>query len=316
MPAAARGFAASVLRVATLSQSRNSLLDRSLPGASSDAARQALQQSCRHPRLPRSATPRMTHATSQPAPSTPAALPAKPPVPAPPTQPPPPPSRPAPPQRSLWERTREAAAVPARALRAVADAGARAASAVAASGPEPVRRLADSVRSGTGQRVLSLQLEAFWQQHRNKVFVLGGVAVVYILWCAGFSTGFEEHKALFRAPDGTLELDHPYSNTAVKINVCSARRAQIGPLQSIGVSLMKRSIQIPHTRSEDPCGHAYRKSLFGVASIFVNLSETMAELGFLVILFDAVPLVTVLLTSLRLLGCAGSDADTACVHCN
>ena len=75
--------------------------------------------------------------------------------------------------------------MPARALRAVAGAGARAASAVASVSPAPVRRLADSVRSGTGQRVLSLQLEAFWQQHRNKVFVLGGITVVYILWCAG-----------------------------------------------------------------------------------------------------------------------------------
>ncbi len=47
---------------------------------------------------------------------------------------------------------------------------------------------------------------------------------------------------------------------------------------------------------------AYRKSLFGVASIFVNLSETMAELGFLVTLSDAGPLLIVLLTNLRPLG--------------
>ena len=64
----------------------------------------------------------------------------------------------------------------------VGGAGGRALSAVYRVSPSPVRRLVDSARSGTAQKVLSLQLEAFWQQHRNKVFILGGVAVVYILW--------------------------------------------------------------------------------------------------------------------------------------
>ena len=73
--------------------------------------------------------------------------------------------------------------MPRRALGAAAAAGARASSAAYRFAPSPVRRLVDSARSGTAQKVVSLQLEAFWQQHRNKVVVLGGVAVVYILWC-------------------------------------------------------------------------------------------------------------------------------------
>ena len=73
--------------------------------------------------------------------------------------------------------------MPGQALRTVAGAGARASSAAYRVAPSPLRRLVDSAHSGTAQKVVSLQLEAFWQQHRNKVFILSGVAVVYILWC-------------------------------------------------------------------------------------------------------------------------------------
>ncbi len=32
------------------------------------------------------------------------------------------------------------------------------------------------------QRVVSLQLEAFWQRHSRKVLAVGGVLLVYMLW--------------------------------------------------------------------------------------------------------------------------------------
>lgn len=32
------------------------------------------------------------------------------------------------------------------------------------------------------QRVVSLQLEAFWQRHSRKILALGGVLLVYMLW--------------------------------------------------------------------------------------------------------------------------------------
>ena len=61
-------------------------------------------------------------------------------------------------------------------------------------------------------------------------------------------------------------------------------------------------LQRPCETSTEPSEPACRKSLFGVASIFVNLSETMAELGFLVRLS-------------RRHGCCSAHHDPGRVHC-
>lgn len=46
-----------------------------------------------------------------------------------------------------------------------------------------VRGLVDSFRvPGKWQRVMSLQLEAFWLQHRRNLIAVGGVGVIYVLW--------------------------------------------------------------------------------------------------------------------------------------
>ena len=46
-----------------------------------------------------------------------------------------------------------------------------------------MRGLVDSFRvPGKWERVLSLQLEAFWLNHRHNLVAVVGVGVVYILW--------------------------------------------------------------------------------------------------------------------------------------
>jgi hypothetical protein len=46
-----------------------------------------------------------------------------------------------------------------------------------------VKQWVDAAQSpGTLNRVLSLQLEAFWQQHGNTVMVAGALAVAYAIW--------------------------------------------------------------------------------------------------------------------------------------
>ena len=46
-----------------------------------------------------------------------------------------------------------------------------------------VRTLLSSLQtSGKWQRVLSLQLEAFWVQHRRNLMAVAGAGVVYVLW--------------------------------------------------------------------------------------------------------------------------------------
>ena len=46
------------------------------------------------------------------------------------------------------------------------------------------KQLVDSAsRPGAFQRVLSLQFDAFWQNHSRKVIAAGGVLLLYILWC-------------------------------------------------------------------------------------------------------------------------------------
>lgn len=42
------------------------------------------------------------------------------------------------------------------------------------------------LQPGTMQKVLKLQLEAFWGNHGRKVLALGGVLLVYMLWQAPF----------------------------------------------------------------------------------------------------------------------------------
>lgn len=49
--------------------------------------------------------------------------------------------------------------------------------------PGEARTLVDaSRRPGTFQRVVSLQLDSFWQRHARKVYVLAGVFAAYALW--------------------------------------------------------------------------------------------------------------------------------------
>ncbi len=46
-----------------------------------------------------------------------------------------------------------------------------------------VKQWVDAAQSpGTLNRVLSLQLEAFWQQHGKAVMVMGALAVAYAIW--------------------------------------------------------------------------------------------------------------------------------------
>ena len=174
-PFACRGFAASAVQSTVNAKLNLSLISTQLRRVLTDAARHR-QVSSRLKRLQQQTSPqRRGHASAQPAAPAPPTPASKAPAPA---------AIPrGPPQRSVWQRTRDAAGVPGRALGAVASAGSRALSAAYRVSPSPVRRLVESARSGTAQKVLALQLEAFWQQHRNKVFVLGGIAVVYILWC-------------------------------------------------------------------------------------------------------------------------------------
>lgn len=49
--------------------------------------------------------------------------------------------------------------------------------------PAQARSLVDSTaRPGAVQRVLSLQLNAFWQRHGTKVYIAAGVFAAYALW--------------------------------------------------------------------------------------------------------------------------------------
>lgn len=107
-----------------------------------------------------------------------------------------------------------------------------------------MKQWAAGVQHGRLQKAAGLHLEAFWQHHRSKVLAAGGLAVIYILWF-----------------------------------VCSV---QFCPCMSgIGAAACYRTQD-----SGDRLRFAYpvmcRKTMFSVTSIFVNLSETMAELGFLV----------------------------------
>ena len=47
------------------------------------------------------------------------------------------------------------------------------------------KQLVDSAsRPGAFQRVLSLQFDAFWQNHSRKVIAAGAVLLLYVLWYA------------------------------------------------------------------------------------------------------------------------------------
>ena len=62
------------------------------------------------------------------------------------------------------------------------------------------KQLIDSAaKPGTFQRVLSLQFDAFWQNHSRKVLGAAALLVLYLLWCAGLCTawlGPKEHMLL------------------------------------------------------------------------------------------------------------------------
>ena len=45
---------------------------------------------------------------------------------------------------------------------------------------------------GSFQKVIKLQLEAFWGNHGRKVLALGGVLLVYALWYFALTTSDQE----------------------------------------------------------------------------------------------------------------------------
>lgn len=105
------------------------------------------------------------------------------------------------------------------------------------------KQLIDSaVKPGAVQKAISLQLEAFWQRHGRKVIGVGAVFLLYFLWWA---------------------LLFPII------------------LQDLPRDLHTWEL-FTFANPEMLFFAACRKTLFSVTSVFVNLSETMAEFGFLV----------------------------------
>eukprot|EP00887_Chlorella_sp_A99_P007729 scaffold20.g7729.t1 len=88
------------------------------------------------------------------------------------------------PQPNLQEAAQRLKEV-ASAVRAAPEALARAPSALYRALPGPARQLVDAAQTpGAMHRVVSLQLEAFWQHHSSKVLAAGGGVLVYALWRA------------------------------------------------------------------------------------------------------------------------------------
>lgn len=90
------------------------------------------------------------------------------------------------PQPSFSEAAQQAASrlkSAAASVRAAPEALAKAPGTLYRALPAPAKRLVDAAQTpGAVNRVLSLQLEAFWQRHSTKVLALGGVVLCYALW--------------------------------------------------------------------------------------------------------------------------------------
>eukprot|EP00891_Asterochloris_glomerata_P002836 jgi/Astpho2/2836/Aster-00996 len=116
--------------------------------------------------------------------------------------------------------------------------------------PAPAQRWVNAVyKPGSLQKAIGLQIEAFWHRHGNKVFAALGVFGVYLLWSV---------------------ITGPLSSTCG----CACAAARV-----LGCTLFVCSRLMRPRPSEllPTC----RKFMFGMTSVFVNLSETMAETGFL-----------------------------------
>lgn len=78
---------------------------------------------------------------------------------------------------------RNAAAATGAAAKGVAGALAKVPSTAYGLLPAQARSLAEATsKPGVVQRVVSLQLNSFWQQHGNKVYAVGGIFLAYCLW--------------------------------------------------------------------------------------------------------------------------------------
>ncbi|RMZ52029.1 hypothetical protein APUTEX25_001223, partial [Auxenochlorella protothecoides] len=78
---------------------------------------------------------------------------------------------------------RNAAASTGAAAKGMAGALAKVPSTAYSLLPAQARLLAEATsKPGVVQRVISLQLNSFWQQHGNKVYAVGGIFLAYCLW--------------------------------------------------------------------------------------------------------------------------------------
>ena len=112
------------------------------------------------------------------------------------------------------------------------------------------QRLVNSAtQPGSMQKVISLQFEAFWQRHGRKVLALGAAVLVYLLWCVSCCVSL-----------------HLWQKTGLAT-------PEVHLLCAFGAACFAL-----HHKGDSWC----RRTMFGVTSMFINLSETMAEFGFLV----------------------------------
>ena len=112
---------------------------------------------------------------------------------------------------------------------------------------------------GSFQKVIKLQLEAFWGNHGRKVLALGGVLLVYALWYFTL-TKFDQELHIIR------------------LSPAQAKDPSWLPFGATS-GLPER---VEHSNRAIAVVGACRRTLFKVASTFLNLSETMADFGFLV----------------------------------
>lgn len=133
--------------------------------------------------------------------------------------------------------------------------------------------ITDASQPGNLQRALKLQLEAFWGNHNRKILALGGALVVYALWydllLSCLQEKIDNHKVLSLAGKPVIDV-----GCTRKTHAREGEESQVAsgaPLQNGCTAEAVLKI----------CA-ACRRSLFGFASMFFKLSETMADFGFLV----------------------------------